>query len=95
MSRYEDENRALLLLKKLDGQTVQLDASAPELAGETGQFEILEDMNCCAPTDQILVAFEMDRSRRVMDAAAFLQLAEHIAPVEEQKDPEKQPAKIA
>lgn len=89
MSRYEDENRALVLLKKLNGQLVQLDASAPELAGETGQFEILEDMNCCAPTDQILIAFEMERSRRVMDASAFLQLADHIAPSEKQPDSKK------
>lgn len=89
MSRYEDENRALVLLKKLNGQMVQLDASVPELAGETGQFEILEDMNCCAPTDQILIAFEMEHSRRVMDASAFLKLADHIVSTEKQPEPRK------
>lgn len=81
MSLREDENKAIVLLGKLKDRVVRLDSSVPdpELAGQTGKFELLEDMNCCAPTDQILVAFEMPRSRKVMDASAFLKLADQIA----------------
>ncbi len=81
MSYYEDENTAIVLLGKLKDRVVRLDSSVPdpELANQTGRFELLEDMNCCAPTDQILVAFQMPHSRKVMDASTFLKLADQIA----------------
>lgn len=36
--------------------------------GRTGHFEVLEDMNCCAPTQNVLFAFQCGTSRKVMDA---------------------------
>lgn len=49
-----------------------------------GYFSILEDMNCCAPTDNVLFAFECIEpesgkiiSRKVMQADEMLSLAEY------------------
>lgn len=47
-----------------------------EHEGKKGHFEILEDLNCCAPTQDVLFAFVMETSRKVMTADQFLDFYE-------------------
>ena len=43
--------------------------------GQTGRFEVLEDLNCCAPTQNVLFAFVNPERRKVMDASTLLEFA--------------------
>ena len=43
--------------------------------GEQGTFEILDDMNCCAPTNAVLFSFQTGKRRYVMEAAQLLEAA--------------------
>ena len=62
------EQRALDFCAKNKGKTFVLE-------GQPGHFEVLEDMNCCAPTNNVLFAFVMESSRKVFTAAGLLRLA--------------------
>lgn len=67
----QDEILAEQLVRRYENQLLE-NTSDPALKGKTGRLEVLEDMNCCAPTNQILFAFQMDGSRKVMNAATLL-----------------------
>ncbi|MCF0246087.1 MAG: hypothetical protein HUJ55_04610 [Ileibacterium sp.] len=64
------EELALAFCSKNTGKVFEID-------GQQGSFEVLEDLNCCAPTHNVLFAFVMNGSRKVMTAAQMLELLEH------------------
>lgn len=46
----------------------------------TGHFEILEDMNCCAPTQNVLFAFITTNKRKVMDTYQLIEFLKSVNP---------------
>lgn len=48
--------------------------------GKTGTLEVLEDMNCCAPTNNVLFAFQCETSRKVMSAPEVLEFVQDCRP---------------
>lgn len=44
-----------------------------------GMVTILEDMNCCAPTNTVLFAFVCDTKRKVMTSEEFMKFTKDLA----------------
>lgn len=78
-----DETMALLQIEKMKGRKYEYQGDDPDFHGESGEFERLDDMNCCAPTDAVLFAFQCKGQRKVMTAAQFLELVKACKVVEE------------
>lgn len=78
MDHQYAENLALQKVEQAKGHLYRYSGDGEaDLKGETGTFGVLEDMNCCAPTDQVLFVFFYGDNpdcpkRRVLSAEAFL-----------------------
>lgn len=60
--------KMLLKVKEMEGLVYEYEGEDSFYKGMKGSFEVLEDMNCCAPTQDVLFSFQSDRSRKVMTA---------------------------
>lgn len=70
-----DEQAAIALVENAaNTQWIYL-GDDPVFKDQRGTFEILDDMNCCAPTQNVLFAFVTPARRKVMDAASLLEFA--------------------
>ena len=67
-----DEIRAELFVKNNPGKQFRYIGDDPIFKDQIGTFEILEDMICCAPTQNILFAFNCPDSRKVLLAKQVL-----------------------
>lgn len=54
------------------GKRYRYEGNDPDFHDTEGTFEILEDMNYCAPTQDVLFAFHTDARRKVMSDCQFL-----------------------
>ena len=66
------ENEAIKFVKNNLNHVFAYNGNDKEWIHQTGYLEILEDMNCCAPTHNILFAFVCDTKRKVMTAKEFM-----------------------
>lgn len=65
------ENEAVNFIEKHQGQKFLYTGDNAWARGKTGTFQILEDMNCCAPTNSVLFAFVLEKSRVVLSTEEF------------------------
>lgn len=72
-----DEALAITLVEKAGGQIYEYTGQESSLAGAKGHFEILEDLNCCAPTQNVLFAFVYGTKRKVMSAGQLIEFFEN------------------
>ncbi len=74
MDPQMEENLAISTVQKAEGNWyVYKGSEEPLFFGDTGHFEVMGDMNCCAPTDAVLFAFITNDGRRLMmDAPSLL-----------------------
>lgn len=77
-----DETMALLQIEKMKDRKYEYQGDDPDFQGEIGEFERLDDMNCCAPTDAVLFAFQCKGHRKVMTAEQFLEFVQTCKAVE-------------
>ena len=70
-----DETMALLQIEKMKDRKYEYQGDDPDFQGEIGEFERLDDMNCCAPTNAVLFSFQTGKRRYVMEAAQLLEAA--------------------
>lgn len=88
MDQRQMENVALGIIEQNKGKIfVCQDRKDPSVYGMRGLVDVLEDMNCCCPTDQVLFAFlygedpDMPR-RKVMAAEDFLAFFQTLRPLD-------------
>lgn len=72
-----DEILAENRFEKTAGHRYVYHGEDPFFKEKTGTFSILEDMNCCAPTLDVLYVFSIGPSRKVMDPSQFLEFLNH------------------
>lgn len=68
----EQEQKALMEVEESMGRFFQYQGDKEDWRGLVGYFQVLEDMNCCAPTNTVLFAFCVDHKRLVMRAEEFV-----------------------
>lgn len=71
------EQKALSICEKNQNKLYVYTGSDIEKYGKTGYFEIVQDMNCCAPSDRVLFCFQTKDRRFVMDAHDLIDTFEH------------------
>lgn len=60
-------------VKEHQNESFRYIGNDPKYKNLTGHFEVIEDMNCCAPTNEFLFAFVGERSRKVMTAEELME----------------------
>lgn len=68
MDNEELVQKMLIKVKNIEGQKFIYNGNDSFYNGLQGEFEVLEDMNCCAPTQDVLFSFQSHNSRKVMSA---------------------------
>ncbi|OLU36702.1 hypothetical protein [Ileibacterium valens] len=70
-----DQNTALaeIFVKENYGKNLRYVGEDSRFKDEIGTLQILEDMNCCAPTNDILFSFNCKNRRKVMSAKEILE----------------------
>ncbi len=66
------ENQAILLVKNHQDKIFTYLGKDPDWYNISGHIQLLEDMNCCAPTHSVLFAFVTKTKRKVMTAKDFM-----------------------
>lgn len=66
------ENQAISLIKNYQGKTLIYMGEDQDWFNISGHLEVLEDMNCCCPTNTVLFAFVSTTKRKVMTAKEFM-----------------------
>ncbi len=67
-----EEQQAIQLVEQAAGHQYEYFGPEANFKGAIGHFELLEDMNCCAPTQAVLFAFYTSNRRKVMTAGELL-----------------------
>lgn len=67
-----EEQQAIQLVEQAAGDDYEYVGEETNFKGAVGHFELLEDMNCCAPTNSVLFAFYSANRRKVMTAGELL-----------------------
>ncbi len=83
-----DEQQAILQVEQATGHEYEYLGDDKSFFKSIGHFEVLDDMNCCAPTNSVLFAFYTGTRRKVMSADEFLEFFAHCLEVKE--DPKNQ-----
>lgn len=65
-------------VEKLKDKPLTYHGPDPFYNGKTGFLEIWEDNNCCAPTQDFLIAFVCKDCRKVVSEAEAPALLEHL-----------------
>ncbi len=63
-----DEAKAIALVEQTAHHEYVYEGDEAGFHGQKGHFEVLDDLNCCAPTNNVLFAFYTGTRRKVMDA---------------------------
>ncbi|MBF0579974.1 hypothetical protein IM774_09350 [Erysipelotrichaceae bacterium RD49] len=66
------EQQAIQFVERAAGYQYEYFGEETSFKGTVGHFELLEDMNCCAPTNTVLFAFYTANRRKVMGAEELL-----------------------
>ncbi len=67
-----DEQFALQFVERAQGALYRYMGNEEMWKGDVGRFERLDNLNCCAPENNVLFAFVTDERRKVMDAKGLL-----------------------
>ncbi len=82
------EQQAILQIEQAAGREYTYLGEDKSFFNSTGHFEVLDDMNCCAPTNSVLFAFYTKNRRKVMSAEEFLEFFAHC--LERKESPENE-----
>lgn len=81
-----DEILAENQLDKLKGKQFRYEGKDADWTGSVGTFSSLEDMNCCAPTLDVLYTFTAGTRRKVMAPGEFLAFVQDCSEVPADQD---------
>lgn len=77
-----DEQKAVLAIEQAAGHDYRYEGDDEAWKGSVGYFKVLDDMNCCAATNNVLFAFYTGTKRKVMNATELLDFMAQCKQVE-------------
>lgn len=75
------EQKALQICEQAQNQQFRYMGPDTSMKGRTGRFEVLDDLNCCCPTNNVLFSFQSTASRKVMNAEELISFYQDCQPL--------------